>query len=99
MGRLFGIAPVCRRAARCKWNRLTEQLFDRTPLKMIFGGNETGRLSGRVHACGSADSMDVIFGTIGQIVIDHMSDICHIDAARGDIRRDENAERPAFKPV
>ena len=94
----FSAAPVCRRAPRRKGNGLTEHLFDRAPLQMIFGCDETGRLTCRIHARCSTDPMDVVLGTVRQIVVDHMSDVCHVDAARGDIRRDENAKRPALKP-
>jgi hypothetical protein len=98
VARLFSAAPVCRRAPRRQGNRLPKQFFDRAPLKMVFGGDETGRLTGRIHTSRSANPMDVVLGTIGQIEIDDMSDIRHIDATRRDIRRDENAERPALKP-
>jgi hypothetical protein len=98
MARLFSAAPVCRRTPGRQGNSLPKQLFDRAPLKIIFGGDETGRLTGRIHTSRSANPMDVVLGTIGQIEIDDMSDIRHIDATRRDIRRDENAERPTLKP-
>lgn len=98
MARLFSTAPVCRGATRCELNGFTKQLFNRAPLKVILGGDKAGRLTCRIHAGSSADPMDVVLGTIRQIVIDHMSDIRHINPTRGDIRRDKNAKRPALKP-
>lgn len=97
MAHLTCTTPVCRGTPRRERNGLPEQLFDRAPLQVVFGRDKTRRLSGRVHAGRSADSMDVIFGTVRQIVIHHMSNIGHIDATRGNIRRDENAECPALK--
>jgi len=98
MAPLFCTAPVWWGAPRRQGNSLTKQFFDRAPLKMIFGGDETGRLTGRVHTSRSANPVDIVLGTIRQIEIDDMSDIRHINATRGNIRRDENAERPALKP-
>ena len=97
MAPLFCTAPVWWGAPRRQGNSLTKQFFDRAPLKMIFGGDETGRLTGRVHTSRSANPVDIVLGTIRQIEIDDMSDIRHINATRGNIRRDENAERPALE--
>lgn len=97
MAQLVSTAPVCWRAARCKWNRLPKQLFDRAPLQVIFSSDETGRLTSRIHTGRTADPMDVVLGTVRQVVIDHMSDIRYIDATRRDIGCDENAKRPALK--
>ena len=88
---------MCRRAPRRQGNGLTKQLFDRAPLQMIFGGDETGRLPCRIHTRCSTDPMDVVLRTVGQIVVNDMSDVGDIDATRGDIRRDQNAKRPALK--
>ena len=98
MACLVSTAPVCRGTARSKGNRLPEQLFDRAPLKMIFGSDETGRLTGRIHTGRTADPMDVVLGTVGQIEIHHMSDVGDVDAARRNIGRDENAKRPSLEP-
>jgi hypothetical protein len=98
MARLFSATPVCRGTPGRQGNSLPKQFFDRAPLKMIFGGDETGCLTGRIHTSCSANPVDVVLGTIRQIEIDDMSDIRHINATRGNIRRDENAERPALKP-
>ena len=94
----FSAAPVCRWAPRREGNGLTKQLFNRAPLQVIFGCHETGRLTSRIHAGGSADPVDIVLRTVRQIVIDHVSDIGHIDATRRDIRCDENAKRPSLKP-
>ena len=97
MAGLFSAAPVCRGTPGRQGNSLPKQLFDRAPLKMIFGGDETGRLTGRIHTSRSSNPMNIVLGTIRQIEINDMSDIRHIDATRRDIRRDENAERPTLE--
>ena len=86
-----------RRASGRERHGSTEQFFDRPPLQMIFGCDETGGATGRTHAGRSADPMDVVLRAIRQIVIHHVSDVRHVNAARRDIRRDENSIRPALK--
>ena len=38
---------------------------------------------------GSANTVNIRFRLVGQIVIEHMADPIHVDPARGDIRRDQ----------
>ena len=46
-------------------------------------------------AAGAADAMHVVFRHFGQIVIDHMRDRRHIDAARGDVGGHQHAQLAA----
>lgn len=78
---------------------MAKQAFDRTELKRIFGCNKTRGPSGRLHPGRPADSVDVIFWAIGQIKIDHMADIGHIDSACCNIGRDEYTKRPTLKAI
>jgi hypothetical protein len=39
--------------------------------------------------------MYIIFRTIGHVIVDHVRNICHIDAPCGNIRRDQYSERPS----
>jgi len=46
-----------------------------------------------IGACarGTSNAMDVAFGDVGQVVVDHMADAFHVDAARGDVSGDQDA--------
>ena len=48
--------------------------------------------AGLASATGTANAMHVIFGGTRQIVIDDVGNTLHIDAARGDIGRDQYAQ-------
>lgn len=57
---------------------------------------------GQRHATGTgtgrtANAMHVAFGLVGQIKIDDVAHIFHVDAARSDIGGDERT-RPSLKP-
>ena len=47
-------------------------------------------------AC-AADPMDEIFGNVGKIVVDDVSDVLHVDAASGDVGGHEDAILPALE--
>src|SRR5689334_9009797 len=70
--------------ARGKRNRVSQQPFDVPELVPIFSCDKTRRPSGGLHPSRSSDSMDIIFRTVGQVEIDHMADVRHIDPAGGD---------------
>src|ERR1700722_8388808 len=48
-------------------------------------------------ATGPSDAMDVGLRVIGDIVIDDVRDAIDIDAARGDVRRDDYVELPVLQ--
>ena len=60
---------------------------------LIFRRNEADRIADRVRAAGASDAMDVILRVHREIVIHHVRDPIHIDAARGDIRGHQHAHR------
>jgi hypothetical protein len=43
--------------------------------------------------------MDIVFWRVRQIVIHHVADICHVNPAGCDIRRDENSDLPSLKSI
>ena len=45
-------------------------------------------------ARGAADAVDVAFRNVRQIVIDHVADAVHVDAAGGDVGGDQDAQGP-----
>jgi hypothetical protein len=48
-------------------------------------------------AASTPDPVDIILGMTGKVVIDHVGDAFHIDSARGDVGRDEDANTAGFK--
>ena len=48
-------------------------------------------------AAGSADAVDVIFVLLGHVVVDDAVDIVDVNAARGNVRRNEDGELAFFE--
>jgi len=46
---------------------------------------------------GTADPVDVILGMTGEVIINHVGNAFHIDAASSDIGRDEDADTSRLK--
>ena len=63
----------------------------------IIMSKEADRFANRLSAASTADSVDVILGMAGEVVINHVGDAFHIDSARGDVGRDEDANTAGFK--
>jgi hypothetical protein len=56
----------------------------------LVAGEESGRYAVLTCAAGAANAMDEIFGELREIVVDDVSDVVDVDAARGDVGGDEN---------
>jgi len=78
---------------------MPQQRFDRTQLIMFLEGHETGGSPGHLHPGGPSNPMNIVLRAIRQIIIHHVADICHINPACCDIRRNENSDLPPFKSV
>ena len=63
----------------------------------IIMGKEAYRFSHCLSAASTADSVDVILGMTGKVIIDYVGDAFDIDSARGDVGRDEDADTAGFK--
>ena len=46
---------------------------------------------------GASGAVDEVFRVLGDVVVNHMDDILHVDAARGDISRDQHAVAPLLE--
>ncbi len=72
-------------------NRLTDQALN-APEQVTLGGiAERDRLAIHAGTRGAADAVDVGLGLFRQIVIHHERDTLDVDAASGDVGRDEDA--------
>jgi hypothetical protein len=78
---------------------MPQQRFDCAQLITFFEGHETGGSPGHLHPGCPPNTMNIVLRTIRQIVIHHMADICHVNPAGCDIRRDENSDLSSLKSV
>ena len=58
----------------------------------VFRSNETDRIADGMGAAGPPDAMNVILRVHREIVIHHVRNPIDIDAARGNVGRDQNAD-------
>ena len=58
---------------------------------LIFRGDETDRIANRVRPSRPADAVNVVLGVHGEVVVHHVGDAVHVNAASGDIRRHQDA--------
>src|SRR5437016_4087811 len=94
MRTIIGGAASC-----CQRHSMPQQRFDCTQLITFLEGHETGGSSGHLHPGCSSNTMNIVLRTIRQIVIHYVSDICHVNPAGCNIRRDENSDLSSFKSV
>ena len=72
---------------------LADQLLDRPQLVAILMAAQRHRLARGAGTRGAADAVDVGFGHFRQVELDDVGDAVHIDAARGDVGRDQHRRR------
>ena len=78
-------------------NRMPQQSLDGLQRPEVFRRHETrGRPDG-FHPRRAADSMHIVFRNIGQVIVDHMTDIGDIEPSGRDIRGHQNPESPPTK--
>ena len=83
----------------CQRHSMPQQRFDRAQLITFLEGHETGGSPGHLHPGCPSNTMNIVLRTIRQIVIHHVADICHVNPAGCDIRRDENSDLSSFKSI
>ena len=79
------------------YNPPTNETLQRTQFALIIWCDKTDRVAYRVRATGSSDSVDIILRVHWEVVVHHVRDAVDINAARGDICRDQYAQRSRFK--
>jgi len=65
--------------------------FDGVQLCVLFRCGEARRVARGTGTRGAPDAMHVILDRVRQIVVDHALNSGHVDAASGDVRRDQDA--------
>src|SRR5919204_162980 len=82
---------VLRASASVPRHGVAEMPLDRAQLVPFLGHGEARRLPGRLGTRGAADAVDVIFRRVRKVEVDDVRDLRHVDAARGDVRRHQDA--------
>src|SRR5665809_35182 len=76
-----------------------DQPLDQAQLWPLARVAERDRDAFRPGARGTPDPVHIAFGHVGQLIIDDMGHVIHIDAARGDVGGDEDARAPLAEVV
>ena len=50
-----------------------------------------------VSACRTADAMDIVFGIVGNVVVDHHGDVVDVNAACQDVRSHQDVDLSALE--
>ena len=69
----------------------SDETFESAEFAVIFIGDEADGIADGIRASGASDAMDVILDVHREIVVDHMRDAVHVNAARGDVCGHEHA--------
>ena len=78
-------------------DRRADEPLDRTNLSALVVVHKRDRLSGFAGSSGSSDAMDVVFRVIREIEVHDEFQINNVDAASGDVGRDEDAVPACLK--
>ncbi len=76
-----------------------EQLLDRLEERLLVDAHERDRLSVDAGATGAADPVDVVLGDHRQLEVDDVRELLDVDAARGDVGRDEQVDAAGLEVV
>ena len=76
---------------------IADELFDISEISSLCFVTERDGDALTTGPTGSADTGDVGLGFIGQIEVDHMGDVVHVDAAGREIGGDENGALAGFE--
>ena len=77
--------------------RALGQLLDRSEHRDLLEVAKGQRSAGCPGASGPADSVDVAFGIVWQLVVDDMRDSIDIDSSRDDVGRHEDLDHAAIE--
>src|SRR5580700_8605566 len=74
-----------------------ELAFHMENFRALFAREHGGSDAFAAVASGAADAVNKILGDVGQIVVDDVRDVLHMNAARCDVRGDENFHAALLK--
>ena len=81
VGKVFQLHPL---------NFCADEAFDGADVVDFFGGENGDGVADLEGAAGAADAVDVVFGMLGDIIIDHVRNAGDVEASGGDIGGDED---------
>ena len=79
------------------FNLNSELALELEEIRALFPQKERGCNAAFSGAACASDAMDEIFGDVGKIIIDDVSNVLDVDTASGDVGGDEDAILPALK--
>lgn len=81
------------------WNLGANKALDACDILCLAGGSKGNGHSRAARTRSTADTVNVIVRVIGKVIIDHESDVCHINATCSDIGCYKNTVFPAFESL
>jgi len=97
------IGPECRtalaRGGLVVVEPAAQELLDVLEEVPIVGIAERDRSARGACTAGAADAVDVRLGDVRQLVVEDVRDAVDVDAARGDVGRNEHAHRPGTEAL
>ena len=74
-----------------------DESLQRAQFVPVLRRDKADGVAHRVRPAGAADAMDIIFRVHREIVIHHMRNTVHVNAARRDVRRHQHAHRAGLE--
>src|SRR5438477_3041487 len=74
-----------------------DETLERTQRPLIFRRDETDRIAHRMRAARAPDAMDIILRLHREVVVHHVRNPIDIDAASGNVGRDQDPHRARLK--
>ena len=74
-----------------------QRAFEREQFTSLVNSEESRSKALRAHSPGSSHAMDEVLGDVRQIVVDDLGYIVHVNSARGQIGRHEDADTPLLE--
>lgn len=78
-------------------NDLADEAFDVLHMREFFGDHDGKSVADILGAAGASDAVDIVFGVLGDIVIDDMRNARDVDAPSGDVGGDHDFVAAAFE--
>ena len=71
--------------------------FNPLEVLLVLTGHECNRITAGSGSAGSPDTVDIVFGLMGDIVVDHMRNAVHVESPGRNIRGHEHPDGTAFE--
>src|SRR5271170_1175719 len=72
--------------------RVAERPFQPRQVYALFLRDQANCFARLAHSRGAADAMDIAFGLVGQIEVDHMRNVRDVESAGGHVGRDHHTK-------